>query len=193
MGNNTPARQQYLDIKAQHPECILMFRLGDFYEMFDEDAKIASRELDIALTGRSNGRGDERIPMAGIPYHAVDSYIPKLIERGYHVAICDQVGAVTGKGPVERKVTRVITPGTVIEPNLLTDHQSNYLLALLPGGNPETGEWKKAGIAYADISTGEFAVTELGGDDENVGLLVVEGLLVGKGQFSLKWSIFKCA
>lgn len=176
MGNNTPARQQYLDIKAQHPECILMFRLGDFYEMFDEDAKIASRELDIALTGRSNGRGDERIPMAGIPYHAVDSYIPKLIERGYHVAICDQVGAVTGKGPVERKVTRVITPGTVIEPNLLTDHQSNYLLALLPGGNPETGEWKKAGIAYADISTGEFAVTELGGDDENVGLLVVEEL-----------------
>lgn len=177
MGNNTPARQQYLDIKAQHPECILLFRLGDFYEMFDEDAKIASRELDIALTGRSNGRGDERIPMAGIPYHAVDSYIPKLIERGYHVAVCDQVGNVTGKGPVERKVTRVITPGTVLEPGLLTDRQSNYLLALLPGGNPETGEWKKAGIAYADISTGEFAVTELGGDkDENVAILVLEEL-----------------
>jgi DNA mismatch repair protein MutS len=174
MARVTPVRQQYLDIKAQYPDCILLFRLGDFYEMFDEDAEIAARELDIALTGRTYGSNPEKVPMAGVPHHAIDSYIPKLIERGYHVAIADQVGEVTGKGPVERAVTRVLTPGTVMEPTLLDEGKSNYLLALLPMGDASTGEWYHAGIAYADASTGEFAATQLTG--ENVAMLVLEEL-----------------
>ena len=168
----TPVRKQYLDIKAQYPDCILLFRLGDFYEMFDEDAEIASRELDIALTGRTYGKDPMKIPMAGVPHHSVDSYIPKLIERGYHVAICEQVGEVTGRGPVERKVTRVLTPGTLTEPTLLPEDRSNYLMAILPVGDVDDGEWYHAGVAYADISTGEFAATQLSGD--NVGMLVLE-------------------
>ncbi|MEO0561529.1 MAG: DNA mismatch repair protein MutS, partial [Chloroflexota bacterium] len=174
MARVTPVRQQYLDIKAQYPDCILLFRLGDFYEMFDDDAVTASRELDIALTGRTYGSNPEKVPMAGVPHHAIDSYIPKLIERGYHVAICEQVGEVTGRGPVEREVTRVLTPGTVIEPTLLDDARSNYLLALLPVGDPDTGNWYHAGIAYAEISTGEFAATQFSG--ENVAMLVLEEL-----------------
>ncbi|MEO1440335.1 MAG: DNA mismatch repair protein MutS, partial [Chloroflexota bacterium] len=98
MARVTPVRQQYLDVKAEYPDCVVLFRLGDFYELFDEDAEIASRELDIALTGRTYGKNPEKIPMAGVPHHAVDSYIPKLLAKGYHVAICDQVGEVTGKG-----------------------------------------------------------------------------------------------
>jgi len=174
MARVTPVRQQYLDVKAEYPDCIVLFRLGDFYELFDEDAKIASRELDIALTGRTYGRNPEKIPMAGVPHHAVDSYIPKLLARGYHVAICDQVGEVTGKGPVERAVTRVLTPGTLIEPTMLPEDRSNYLLALLPVGDPNAGEWYHAGIAYVDISTGEFAATQLSGD--SVGVSVLEEL-----------------
>ncbi len=174
MARVTPVRQQYLDVKAQYPDCIVLFRLGDFYEMFDEDAEIAARELDIALTGRTYGNDPNKVPMAGVPHHAIDNYIPRLIERGYHVAICDQVGEVTGRGPVERAVTRVLTPGTVIEPTLLPEDRSNYLLALLPVGDPGAGEWFHAGVAYVDISTGEFAVTQLTGD--NVGLLVLEEL-----------------
>lgn len=174
MAQVTPVRQQYLDVKAEYPDCIVLFRLGDFYEMFDEDAEIASRELDIALTGRTYGSNPKKVPMAGVPYHSIDSYIPKLIEKGYHVAICDQIGEVTGKGPVERAVTRVLTPGTVIEPTLLSDDRSNYLLGLLPIGDPKTGEWYHAGLAYVDISTGEFAATQLTG--ENVAVLVLEEL-----------------
>jgi DNA mismatch repair protein MutS len=170
----TPARQQYLDMKAQYPDCILLFRMGDFYETFDEDAEIAARELDLTLTARSHPSGSERIPMAGVPYHAVENYIAKLIERGYHVAVCDQMSEPNGRGPVEREVTRVITPGTVVEPELLAENRPNYLLAIYPAGDPHTGEWEAAGIAYADISTGEFATTQLEGD--NVGVLVLEEL-----------------
>lgn len=171
MAHVTPVRQQYLDVKAQYPDCIVLFRLGDFYEMFDEDAIIASRELDIALTARNY---EKRVPMAGVPHHALDGYIPKLLERGYHVAICDQVGEVTGKGPVEREVTRVLTPGTVIEPTLLSEDRPNYLFALVPIGDAHNGEWHHVGIAYADISTGEFNTTQLTG--EQVGVLVLEEL-----------------
>ncbi|MEL6270595.1 MAG: DNA mismatch repair protein MutS [Chloroflexota bacterium] len=174
MARVTPVRQQYLDVKAEYPDCVVLFRLGDFYELFDEDAEIASRELDIALTGRTYGKNPEKIPMAGVPHHAVDSYIPKLLAKGYHVAICDQVGEVTGKGPVERAVTRVLTPGTLIEPTMLPEDRSNYLLALLPVGDPNAGEWYHAGIAYVDISTGEFAATQLSG--ESVGVSVLEEL-----------------
>ena len=114
----TPIRQQYLEIKREYPNTILFFRLGDFYETFDEDAETTARELDIVLTSRPVGKG-LRAPLAGIPYHAVESYLAKLVEKGYHVAICEQVGDQPSKGIFPRKVVRVVTPGTVIEPGLL--------------------------------------------------------------------------
>ena len=150
---NTPVRQQYLDIKAQHPNAILFFRLGDFYETFGEDAVVTARELDIVLTARGIGHG-EKTPLAGIPYHAVENYLARLIGKGYHVAICEQIGEKPAKGLFPRKVVRVVTPGTVVEPGLLHSHANNYLAALVVHD-------KKAGIAYADITTGEFAVTEI--------------------------------
>ncbi len=176
MAKVTPLRQQYLDIKAEYPDCILFFRLGDFYETFDADAETAARELDITLTSRptSPGNNNSRIPMAGVPHHALENYISRLIERGYHVAVCDQVSEPSGKGIVEREVTRVITPGTVIEPELLPEKQASYLLSLLPVGDPETGHWQEAGIAYVDITTGEFAATQLRG--QNTAVLVLEEL-----------------
>ncbi len=149
----TPVRQQYLDTKRQYPDAILFFRLGDFYETFDEDAEIVSRELDIVLTSRPVG-GGMRVPLAGIPYHAVDNYLSRLIEKGYHVAIAEQVGDQPAKGIFPRKVVRVVTPGTLIEPNLLPGDANNYLAAIVIDD-------QKAAVAYADISTGEFAVTEL--------------------------------
>lgn len=174
MARVTPVRQQYLDIKKQHKDCILMFRMGDFYEMFDEDAEVAARELDLTLTGRSFGRESERAPMAGVPYHAVDSYVARLIEKGYHVAICEQMSEPNGRGPVDREVLRVITPGTVIESEMLAEDKPNYLLAILPVGDVENGKWQQAGIAYTDVSTGEFAATQLDGD--NAAVLMLEEL-----------------
>ena len=173
MAEVSPLRQQYLDIKRQYPDCILFFRLGDFYETFDDDAEIAARELDITLTSRPVSK-NTRVPMAGVPHHALENYVARLIERGYHVAVCDQVGEVDGRGPVERQVTRVITPGTVIEPELLAEKQASYLLALLPVGDAQTGQWDRAGLAYVDVTTGEFAATQLEG--ENAAVLVVEEL-----------------
>ena len=174
MARVTPMRRQYLEIKSQYPDCILMFRMGDFYEMFDEDAEVAARELDITLTARAHSKGGAKIPMAGVPYHAVDGYIAKLIEKGFHVAVCDQITEPTGRGIVEREVTRVMTPGTVLEPALLDEGKPNYLMALLPVGDAESGHWTQAGIAYVDISTGEFCATQLTG--ETVGLAVFEEL-----------------
>lgn len=173
MSKLTPARRQYLDIKRQFPDCIVMFRMGDFYEMFDEDAVIASRELDITLTSRQHG-ASAPVPMAGVPHHALESYVARLIDKGYHVAVCDQVGEPDGKGIVEREVTRVLTPGTLTEPTLLSESKANYLMAIFPFGNAKTSQWQKAGIAYVDISTGEFAATQLEG--EAVGLAVLEEL-----------------
>lgn len=167
----TPIRQQYLDIKAQHPDAILMFRMGDFYEMFDGDAETAARELDLTLTGRNFSSEGPRVPMAGVPYHAAEGYIARLVERGYHVAVCDQMSEPDGKGPVDRAVTRIITPGTVIEPGMLNENRPNYLLAIAPTGNPHEREWRHVGIAYADISTGEFAATQISGDDAAVMVL----------------------
>ena len=114
----TPIRQQYLDIKRQYPDTIVFFRLGDFYETFDEDAETTSRELDLVLTGRNVAKG-VRIPMAGIPYHAVENYLSRLIDKGYHVAICEQMGDQPQKGLFPREVVRVVTPGTITEPGLL--------------------------------------------------------------------------
>ncbi len=153
----TPLRRQYLQLKAQYPNAILFFRLGDFYETFDEDAEIAARELDLVLTSRPVAKR-QRVPMAGIPHHAAENYIARLINKGYRVAIAEQIGEPSGKGPMERRVTRVVTPGTLIEPTLLADKEPNYLAAVVIEG-------KRAGLAYADISTGEFATTQLEDDD----------------------------
>ena len=173
MSDVTPLRQQYLDIKREYPNAILLFRLGDFYETFDSDAEVAARELDLVLTSRPVSK-NTRIPMAGVPHHAIDTYIARLIERGYHVAVCEQVTEPNGRGLVEREVTRVVTPGTIIEPELLSEKHANYLLAIMPIGDPASGRWERAGIAYADISTGEFAATELTGD--NAAMLTLEEL-----------------
>ena len=151
--NVTPIRQQYLEIKREYPNTILFFRLGDFYETFDEDAEITARELDIVLTSRPIGKG-ARTPLAGIPYHAVDNYLARLIEKGYHVAICEQVGDTPVKGLFPRKVVRVVTPGTVTEPELLPGDANNYLASVFL-------DLHTAAISYADVTTGEFAVTEL--------------------------------
>jgi DNA mismatch repair protein MutS len=153
----TPIRKQYLEIKSQYPDTILFFRLGDFYETFDEDAETTSRELDIVLTSRNVAKGT-RVPMAGIPYHAVENYLARLIEKGYHVAICEQVGDQPVKGLVPRKVTRVVTPGTVVEAGLLPGDANNYLVCTVI-------QERRAGVAYADITTGEFAATEINAAD----------------------------
>ena len=148
----TPLRRQYLRVKQKYAEAIVFFRLGDFYETFDEDARVASRELDIVLTAREMGKG-HKVPMAGIPYHALDNYLARLINRGYKVAICEQLSP-PGKGLVDRDVIRVVTPGTVVEPNLLESKSNNYLASLIVEG-------EEAGIAYVDITTSEFATTQL--------------------------------
>src|SRR5690349_3553924 len=155
----TPIRRQYLDVKKEFPNAILLFRLGDFYETFDGDAETASRELDIVLTSRNISKS-KRVPMAGIPFHAAENYIARLIEKGYHVAICEQIGDEPIDGLMPREVVRVVTPGTVTEPSLLPEKRNNYLLAISPLFDSD-GALLGAGIAYADVSTGEFAASQL--------------------------------
>jgi DNA mismatch repair protein MutS len=150
----TPLRRQYLEIKRRFPQAIVFFRLGDFYETFDEDAQLVSRELEIVLTSRPVGKG-VRVPLAGFPHHALDSYLAKLIGKGYKVAICEQVSEPTkGRTLMERQVVRVVTPGTVVEANLLDQRANNYLAGLVVEGD-------LAGIAYVDVTTGEFAATQI--------------------------------
>ena len=150
----TPARRQYLRIKREHEDEILLFRMGDFYETFDDDARIISRELEIALTSREMGRG-QRVPLAGIPYHSLEPHLARLIRKGYKVAICEQTSdPATSRGLVDREVVRVVTPGTVLEDSLLTADANNYLAAAVAQGD-------QAGVAYVDISTSEFATTQL--------------------------------
>ncbi len=161
----TPVRRQYLQIKAQHPDAIVFFRLGEFYETFDDDAEVAARELDLVLTSRPVSKGT-RVPMAGVPHHAIEGYIARLIEKGYRVAMAEQVGEVTGKGLVAREVTRVVTPGTVVEPALLDEKRPNYLAAVVVEEDPSTAlRAGKAGLAYIDITTGEFATAQLDPDE----------------------------
>ena len=157
MSKVTPLRKQYLQIKSQHPDAILFFRLGDFYEAFDEDAEIAARELDIVLTSRPISKG-VRVPMAGVPYHAVEGYIARLIKKGHRVAIAEQMNETTSRGLVAREVTRVVTPGTVVEPTLLEEKRNNYLAAVIV-------DEERAGLAYVDITTGEFAAAQLDVDE----------------------------
>ena len=126
----SPMMRQYLEIKEQHSDCILFFRLGDFYETFFEDAELVSRELELTLTGKDCGL-EKRAPMCGVPHHAADVYVKRLIEKGYKVAICEQMSdPALSKGLVERAVTRVITPGTLIDSSMLEERASNYILAL---------------------------------------------------------------
>ncbi|MGD8902248.1 MAG: DNA mismatch repair protein MutS [Anaerolineae bacterium] len=153
----TPMRKQYLRIKKQYPGTIVLFRLGDFYETFDDDAKMVAQVCDIVLTSRPVGK-DQRVPLAGVPYHSVEGYIAKLIQAGHKVAIVEQVGEVPARGLVDREVVRVVTPGTVVEPSLLEERRNNYLAALIV-------DEKRAGLAYTDITTGEFAATQLSGGD----------------------------
>ena len=150
----TPMRRQYQQIKDQHKDCILMFRLGDFYEMFDEDAKLTARELDLTLTTRDRGKPkEEQTPMCGVPYHSVDSYIARLVQKGYKVAICEQMeDPATAKGLVQRDITRIITPGTVTESCMLDENKNNYIGCIY-------GESGKFGLAFCDVSTGAFFTT----------------------------------
>ncbi len=150
----TPARLQYLRIKAEHEDAVLLFRMGDFYETFDDDARLVSKELEIALTSREMGKG-ERVPLAGIPYHALAPYLSKLVRKGHRVAICDQVSdPATSKGIVDREVVRVVTPGTIIEDSILDQRANNYLASIIVDGD-------EAGLAYVDITTSEFATTQM--------------------------------
>ncbi len=154
MAEFSPMMQHYLDTKKQYSDCVLFYRLGDFYEMFYEDAEIVSKELELTLTGKDCGQ-EKRAPMSGIPYHAADSYIAKLIEKGYKVAICEQVeDPKQAKGIVKREVVRVVTPGTVIESNLLDEKKNNYIMAIYKSG-------LYFGISVCDITTGEFLSTQI--------------------------------
>ncbi len=150
----TPMQRQYYDIKERNQDCILFFRLGDFYEMFDEDAKTAARELDLTLTTRDRGKPkEEQTPMCGVPYHSVDSYIARLVQKGYKVAICEQMeDPATAKGIVERDITRIVTPGTVTESCMLDESRNNYIGCIY-------GEAGKYGLAFCDVSTGAFFAT----------------------------------
>lgn len=161
-----PMRRQYLQIKARYPEHVLLFRMGDFYETFDNDAVIAADVLDIVLTARDMGKG-VRVPLAGIPYHAADGYVAKLISAGHRVAICEQIGEVSkGKKLVERDVTRVVTPGTIVDPAMLDARANNYIAAIVIEGH-------RAGIAHADITTGEFLTTEISEESQEEVLLAI--------------------
>ena len=172
----TPMRRQYLAIKKQFPDTILFFRLGDFYETFDDDARIVSEVCDVVLTSRPVG-ADERVPLAGVPYHSVDPHIAKLVAAGYKVAIAEQIGSEPPPGEklVERTVRRVITAGTIVEPAMLEEGRNNYLAAIAFStqradryGQSAAGPERSTlsiGLAYADITTGEFAATELEGPE----------------------------
>jgi DNA mismatch repair protein MutS len=150
---STPLMRQYHAVKQQAPQALLLFRLGDFYELFYDDAVTAARELEITLTSRNKEKG-QAIPMCGVPYHAAEGYIARLIQKGYRVAICDQMELPSAKKLVRREITRVVTPGTATESTLLRSHENNYLAAVAPQG-------ARAGVAHVDISTGEFRTTEM--------------------------------
>lgn len=153
MNDLTPAMRQYAEIKERHPDCILFFRMGDFYEMFFEDAETASKLLEITLTSR-NKNSKDAIPLCGVPYHAASSYIARLIEKGYKVAICEQMeDPRLAKGVVKREVVRIVTPGLVLDPENLQEKENNFLGAVTVRG-------ERMGLALVDISTGEFRITE---------------------------------
>ncbi len=163
MAELSPMMRQYMDVKNKHKDSIVFFRLGDFYEMFFDDAKLVSEELDLTLTGKDYGQ-DERAPMCGIPYHSCEAYIARLVAKGYKVAMCDQVESPTeAKGIVKREVVRVITPGTVMEESMLDESKNNYICSVYLSKSLGT-----VGISFCDISTGELKVTEISGIHDDI-------------------------
>src|SRR5258706_9887706 len=151
---STPLMRQYHGIKQQVPGTLLLFRLGDFYELFYEDAITAARELEITLTARNKEKG-QPIPMCGVPYHSAENYIARLTQKGYRVAICEQMEAPSAATKlVRREVTRIVTPGTTMNASLLRSHENNFLGAVMPEG-------ARAGFAFVDVTTGEFRATEI--------------------------------
>ncbi|NQW23178.1 MAG: DNA mismatch repair protein MutS [SAR202 cluster bacterium] len=182
----TPIRRQYLKIKNAHPDAILLFRMGDFYETFDEDAKLFAKELEITLTSRSMGK-DLRVPLAGVPAHSLDNYLARLVKKGHKVAICEQLtDPAASKGLVDRGVVRVITPGTVLESSILDQKTNNYLAAVAEGSNNDG----RVGLAYVDISTGEFSATELGQVELLLELerIAAAEVLIARSDDSLSWA-----
>ena len=162
MAELTPMMQQYHAIKEQNPDCLLFFRLGDFYEMFEEDARVASRELDLTLTSRDHAKDkaeEEKVPMCGVPYHSSESYIARLVAKGYKVAICEQMeDPALAKGLVKRDIIRIVTPGTVTESSMLVESRNNYYVCVY-------GEAGEFGLCFCDVSTGAFSATSISGSD----------------------------
>ena len=165
----TPMMQQYLTIKENYQDAFVFFRLGDFYELFFEDAQLASKELEIALTGREAG-AEERVPMCGVPHHSAENYINRLIERGYKVAVCEQVeDPASAKGVVRREVVRLLTPGTVMNQTALNEKENNFILSVVSFEDAYA-------IAYSDLSTGENYAMRLPKEDQSlVGELISLG------------------
>src|ERR1700726_1069070 len=165
----TPMMEQYIEIKAANPGCLLFYRMGDFYELFFDDAEVASRALGITLTKRGRHNGAD-IPMCGVPIHAADAYLQKLIARGFRVAVCEQIEDPAearrrgGKAVVRRNVIRLVTPGTLTEDALLDARRNNYLAAVARARSSSAQEESRLAIAFLDISTGEFRVAECGGE-----------------------------
>ena len=184
MAELSPMMKHYMEIKEEYNDCIVFYRLGDFYEMFFEDARLASRELEITLTGRDCGL-EERAPMCGVPFHAAESYIARLIEKGYKVAICEQLeDPKEAKGIVKRDVIRVVTPGTVIEANMLDEKKNNYIMSI----------YKKGiyfGLSVCDVTTGTFLSTKIESDN-NFSLLLDEISKYNPAEVIVNKMLFSC-
>ncbi len=184
MDKMTPAMRQYYEAKDKHKDALIFFRMGDFYESFGDDAKIIAKELDITLTSRGRDKDGEDMPLAGIPYHAVDSYLPRLIKKGYKVAICEQLeDPKTAKGVVKRGVVRVITPGTVIDSSLISDQTNNYLMSV-------SGDGLVFGISFLDVSTGEFMTTQFT-DNQNYDKIISEAARMHPAECILPPALFE--
>ena len=166
MAELTPMMRQYLKMKQENPDCLLFFRLGDFYEMFHEDAKIGAEELGLTLTTRDRNKPEEdRVPMCGVPYHSAQSYIARLIKRGYKVAICEQMeDPATAKGLVERDIVRIVTPGTAMDDVMLDESRNNFICAVYHDGEDYA-------LARCDLSTGQFAACAFQGEGAQAKLL----------------------
>ncbi|MCZ7383361.1 MAG: DNA mismatch repair protein MutS [Candidatus Methanoperedens sp.] len=184
MDKMTPAMRQYYEAKEKHRDALIFFRMGDFYESFGDDAKIIAKELEITLTSRGRDKDGEDMPLAGIPYHAVDSYLPRLIKKGYKVAICEQLeDPKNAKGIVKRGVVRVITPGTVIDSSLISDQSNNYLMSV-------SGEGMEFGLSFLDVSTGEFLTTQFT-DNQNYDKIISEAARMKPAECILPTQLFE--
>ncbi len=184
MDKMTPAMRQYYEAKEKHKDALIFFRMGDFYESFGDDAKVIAKELDITLTSRGRDKEGDDMPLAGIPYHAVDSYLPRLIKKGYKVAICEQLeDPKNAKGIVKRGVVRVITPGTVIDSSLISGEENNYLMSV-------SGEGAEFGISFLDVSTGEFLTTQFT-DNNSYDRIISEAARMKPAECIISPSIFE--